>query len=390
LRNQACVTLTIAVLGSLLLPAPPASAADPPASFLPDEDGVGILDGNRLSDRFDGVDSRAHLTMVAAPSSLRAEWFVCPQKVDDLNGMAGFIDQVELAECTKIGQDDEPKAPAGAPASDEAYELFWDIPAAQDSRTRDILVLECVGDVTIVGLGGTCAQTLEENIVLDDAQAGGRTTSGDIYQICTAYRGLLSDPCRVGGDLRGGGRQTYAGATELFHLFDHGDVVPNDGFVLRVRTSSDALSLAAFIDAGADRVNEPDVQDERVNCSEISAGPGDTEWECAFVPDQVPVDTTMAIWIVTLDAGPGHCEFRECIWIPISPPPRGAGRSLRLRTMCRHRPMTTSRAARAVRRPMSTTPAVPARLCAFTAACATSSAAPSFHFHSRVMRAAER
>jgi hypothetical protein len=169
--------LTVAVLAGLLAgPASPAWAADPPASFLPDEDGAVFSTGSRLSDRFDGVDHLAHLSLVTSSGAVRAVWYWCPQEADDLNGDDGYIDQVELGACTEIGQDVEPKVPGGGATSDEAYEFFWNIPGELDLATRDILALHCEGDpnVTIVDpVGANCAQTLEQNIILDDVPGAG-------------------------------------------------------------------------------------------------------------------------------------------------------------------------------------------------------------------------
>src|SRR5918999_1954865 len=99
------------VCGVVVGGAPPASAADPPESFFPDGDGAAGFAGNVLSDRFDGVDSRAHLTLVATPEATRAAWYRCPQKADDDNGFPGTIDQEELGLCTKIGEDTVPVVP---------------------------------------------------------------------------------------------------------------------------------------------------------------------------------------------------------------------------------------------------------------------------------------
>jgi hypothetical protein len=302
--------LTVAVFAGLLVgPASPAWAADPPASFLPDEDGAAFAVGNRLSDRFDGVDTLAHLSLVTSPGANRAVWYWCPQKADGRNGLAGFIDQVELDECTEIGEDVEPKVPSGGATSDEAYELFWNIPAALDLTTRDILALHCEGDldVTIVEPGGNCAQTLEENVVLDDAPGGGdnQTTSGDIYQICTSSLGLIN-PCSVGAPLLDG-EQTYEGASELFKPFDHGDVVPNDGFVLRVRTSAEENFIDASIHLGADANTNPEFEDASDVCTRIRVDPNYREWECVFNPGQIPDNKTMAIWISETVGGQGEC-----------------------------------------------------------------------------------
>jgi hypothetical protein len=141
-----------------------------------------------LSDRFDGVDSRAHLTLVATPETTRAAWYRCPRNADEDNGPAGAIDQEELGLCIKIGEDTEPTvAEAAAPVDNEAYEVFWDIPHEIDLVELDILALECVGDLTFVfGPGQTCRQTLEQDITVDDAGIPSRTTSGDVFAICSA------------------------------------------------------------------------------------------------------------------------------------------------------------------------------------------------------------
>jgi hypothetical protein len=67
LKTKVLATLvTVFLVGGLLVAtAGPALADDPPASFLPDGDGAAGADGDVLSDRFDGVDTLAHLTVVA-------------------------------------------------------------------------------------------------------------------------------------------------------------------------------------------------------------------------------------------------------------------------------------------------------------------------------------
>jgi hypothetical protein len=300
---------TVLLSGLITVAGTPAWAADPPASFLPDENGASGRVGNRLSDRFDGVDGAAHLTLTTTTSAHRAVWYWCPQKTDGLNGQAGVIDQVELGECGLIGRDLEPNVPPGGATSDEAYEFFWDIPAALDTTTRDILALHCQGDpnMTIVDPAGNCAQTLEENVVLDHVAGGAldRTTSGGIFQICASSLGLIN-PCSVGAPLFGG-RQTYDGASELFRPFSHGDAVPNDGFTLRVRTSPDADEIEASLSFGANGGNNPEFEDAFDGCSQIKAVPNYKEWECFFDDEQVPDNATMAIWISEVDGGQGQC-----------------------------------------------------------------------------------
>jgi hypothetical protein len=164
-----------------------------PRKLLPDGDGAGGADGNILSDRFDGVEALAHLTVVA-PNRYDARHVVaCPVAV------TSPIDDAELATCNvTIGADTDGKVPTTATLSDpadEAYEVFWDIPNPLDQEFRDILALACVGDATtLTGPAANCRQTLEQGlglaflgIQLDDAQGGSglQATAGEMFQICT-------------------------------------------------------------------------------------------------------------------------------------------------------------------------------------------------------------
>src|SRR5688572_16772321 len=112
--------MTVALIGGLLaFAATPAQAAVPfdTQNFLPDDTTPFAVNYNRLSDRFDGTDSLAHLTNVSTPDTERVKWYACPTGTvggtgTSFGGAAG--DQAKLANCTTvIGEDTTPRQPTG-------------------------------------------------------------------------------------------------------------------------------------------------------------------------------------------------------------------------------------------------------------------------------------
>jgi hypothetical protein len=314
------ILLTLGVVcGVVVGGVPPSSAANSPTSFLPDGDSATGSRGDVLSDRFDGVDSRAHLTLVATPKATRAAWYRCPgtrKKPTDPQGPSIRRSSASASRSAKIpSRQLRPRRrwttrPTNCSGTSPARSIC-------SSSTSWLSSTSATSPSSLVPI--RCArQTLEQGVTVDDSGIGGRTTSGDIVAICTADfffgPGAIFDPCQVGGGLPGGGAQTYQGAGALFEPFEHGDAVPNGGFVLRVRTSTDAEGLVAPIDFGADRVVQPAVEDEFDFCSVIRGAANYLEWECVFTAAQVADDSTMAIWITKVDGGGGQCSLLfECI-----------------------------------------------------------------------------
>lgn len=309
--------------GLLVVGAAPAQAAPPTNSknFLPDKTTVTSSVGDRLSDRFDGVDSTAHLTVVATPDTTRVKWFDCPSST--VGGADTTVTQADLAGCTvDIGEDTTPTTPTGNPPAnvDEAYEFNWDIPGTEDGAVRDIVSLACNGaaddvedDVSPAGDERTCVVDAEDNVILDDASTGAAaTTSGEIVSFCTSDVGgptpglPANDPC-----VRGEGG-TNAEVDARFSSLVHGSNIPNDGFVARVRLSNDSGTAATLILTDGDAVTEPQVQANIraiVNCPVIFTGTNFQEFECQFTDGNVPNDAELSLGLYEdFGTGSGFCD----------------------------------------------------------------------------------
>jgi hypothetical protein len=261
----AAFALAALVIASMTLVATPASAENPPAGFLPDENSRLASYATILSDRFDGKDQLVHLSAVGLEGTDRVDFLVCPLTADS-GGTTGIIEQDELSQCTLIGSDTTPNTPVQSTFTlniDEAYELFWDIPTDLDTQNRDILMLACSGSGTVVsGAGQNCSQTLEEDIQLDDAAGGtaDQSSSGEMLSICTADTdgpGTGTNPCNAGATTQGSTERAAIDA--LFKEWMHGDAVPDTGFVLRGTTSPDVTTPPSLIGyLGADANQDPD------------------------------------------------------------------------------------------------------------------------------------
>jgi hypothetical protein len=319
--------VTLALVGGLLsVTAGPASAnhADgpPPTSLLPDDDDVGAVIGDVLSDRNDGQDTAAHLTALAPPFVERVQWRKCPTTV------TAPIDNADITACNVIlGEDTEGK-PLGAgtgfpPASaDEAYELFLDITADMESDSpADVITLGC--NATAGETLANCVVVLDEDIRFDDAASGlpgTQTSTAEMFAICTADTDAgpgagATDVCQVGGPGAGTPEQVAA----RFKPWAHGDPVPNNGFVVRVSTSPDlntAGDLSAFRDwagigGGQGGTSESDGGDQNnVACTMLNANATRAIWECAL-PDAGAADDNVNQEVGVFDfpdaVGQGQC-----------------------------------------------------------------------------------
>jgi hypothetical protein len=300
------VLLSVFLVGGVLVVgAVPSSAATNGdiRSFLPDQ---APANGNVLSDRFDGTDSQAHLTAVATAAVDRVDWLICPVGADtaDGTGTAGIIDQSELAQCDlEAGSDSTPKSPTGGTlfaASDEAYDIKYDIPNQLDIQVRDVLVLGCIGEGRNVGGAGStgtqnCVQELVEGTIFDDSEGGtvGQTSAGEMIQICTADTLATGGPGSGAGDfcqVGGAGAGSRGAVDARFRTWEHGDPVPNDGFVLRATTDPQTTALSLNLDhtgTGAEPNDGPDSNDSPdaatagpLACTPLDTFTTRTVWEC--------------------------------------------------------------------------------------------------------------
>jgi hypothetical protein len=297
------VLLTVALVGGLLSAAATPAFANhndgpPPASLLPDDDGVGAVIGTVLSDRNDGTDGAAHLTALAPPFVERVQWRKCPTTV------TAPIDNADITACNVILGDDAEGDPLGTgtafppTSADEAYELFLNITAQMETDSpADVITLGCNANPgeTLAN----CVAVLDEGIVFNDAESGlpgTQASSAEMFAICTADTAATGGPgagvddvCQVGGANAG----TPAEVADRFNDWGHGDPVPNDGFVLRVSTSPDlntANDLSAFRDwtgigGGDGGTGESDNGDQNnLPCTVLDSNASRAIWECVF-PD---------------------------------------------------------------------------------------------------------
>jgi hypothetical protein len=303
-----CLALVAGLLGFSAVSALADNDGDNVTSMMPDNDNAPNTDQDQLSDRPDGTDSLAHLTAVVTQDTTHVDWLLCPLSV------SYPADQAEVTSCdVSIGSDTTPKQPSAGSlltSADEAYDVKWDIPTAQDQQDRNILVLACVGAGTDVeDPGRNCRQTLEENIHLEDSGGGGagsnQSSAGEMFAICTADTDALGgpdsggnhgdEPCQYDfdeGDQGSGSvdptpdvSPTEAGETDaLFKPWEHGDPVPNNGFVIRASTSPDTLVLTAYrqYDPAVTSSTDMDTSNESFDCSMIRQTTSSNLFECPF------------------------------------------------------------------------------------------------------------
>jgi hypothetical protein len=294
-------------------------------SLLPDDQNDPYTD-QTLSDLADGTDSLAHLTVIAPAATTRVDWLLCPTTT------VSPVTQAQLSSCNvAIGSDSTPKTPAQGTiltSADEAYDVKWNIPVEQDAQTKDILILACVGEgQDVEGSGQNCRSNLEEGIFLDDASGGSggftnTSSAGEMFAICTSDTddpsttgvgnvegpgspGAGADPCQLdtdesgrgaaGGDNVGNGTGTVsndrdaagtAAVAALFKPWEHGDPVPNNGFVLRASTSADTFVLQAGRQYNPEVNSSTDwtILNQQTDCSLIQATTTSNLFECVF-PD---------------------------------------------------------------------------------------------------------
>lgn len=311
-KKLSSILLVVALVGGLLAAGiTPAWAENPPASFLPDDDGAGGASGSVLSDRFDGVDNEAHLTAVTQSGIERVEWYHCPGSSGDDN----TITQAELGACTQMGVDSTPNQPVPGTtfvAADLAWDITFNFTTALDNQVLTVAVIGCVGAGTDVeGTGQNCQQSVEDDITFDDAETGEPdTTTAEITQLCTADTGgptIFTDLCEAGGTGQGTAERAVIDAR--FTDFEHGDPVPNEGFTFRARSSADLVltDLTAHIDEGADANLDPTDADASDVCAVIETFSTFKTWECQFTDAQLDDNAELALWVQNSTGGTGFC-----------------------------------------------------------------------------------
>ncbi|MEA2434207.1 MAG: hypothetical protein QOG54_1664 [Actinomycetota bacterium] len=302
-----------------------ARAENPPSSFFPDEDGLDVSVGTILSDRDNGVDSLAHLTVVASLETERVEWYVCPLAVNDP------VSQSQFASCSIIGVDFSPTL-TGVEVTpsppDEAYEMFLDVPAELDHQQRDLLALACTGAGTdIDGPDADCTQSNEAGVYFENSQsgAGAQTTTGRIISYCVADvngpgtgTDTSADPCEFQPGPSPLPPEQQQAVAARFRPLRHGAAVPDNGFVLRASSSSDMLDggqLRAARDFEADANRDPDDAEQDVPCSLIDEV--SITWECVIPNEPLNADNNVeqAVWIyetAAIASGRGFCVGAAC------------------------------------------------------------------------------
>ena len=294
------------IAGLLAVNQVPASAQTTPSAlqqYLPNDNvwaaagGGANPDPSVLSDRQDGTDQAAHLTVVASNDTDRVIWYVCP--VNTVGGgasatPAGAPTTTQLGSCERIGEDAEPRTPAAQRTVnspdpiDEAYDFNWDILPGQEG-TRDIVALACIGTgERIEGSNQNCIVNNQEDIDVDDSSnddTASMTTAGEITTISTAANAV------------GAGTATPAAGT--FQPFPHGSPVPGDGFFFRATTSPDVAGtngnlgdLWWAIDwTTRGSVNEPGAVTSTGQCTQESSTLNSKTWLCRVLDSDVPDNT---------------------------------------------------------------------------------------------------
>lgn len=300
---------------SLFAIAVPAQAAhtapDNLSVFMPNGD---YGDKNQLSDQFDGQDNLAHLTAVASVDTDNVTFFACPAGQVPFNDAGTSVSR--NAGCDVVGTDSAGQSPGefdehGEATSDEAYEVFWNIPADLDGETVDIFALACQGAEGTSdtdpndGTPDNCIQDEELGVYLEDSSDEDDLISGEIVGICTATGSNVTDTTPNAGDT--GNRCFNEDDGDSIALEDrpfredlaiHGGIVPDDGFTLRFTTSADVATAGACLaypnDAETDPLNPCNVEEAATLEQEFTTY---KQWIVTFddvdVPEDDPLTTTV-------------------------------------------------------------------------------------------------
>jgi len=156
-----------------------------------------------VTDRADGTDSLAHISVIAAGPTYdggAAEWFICRNgefeaPVSGPAGADGTLPSTIVGCSTApIGTDSAPTNPGGVGGADDVFDLLWDVPqqvtiktgsSTTGTTTIDEQQMEYVAYVcTDTGFTTGCHDEAETNIFTEDASEEGsaadKTTSGEI------------------------------------------------------------------------------------------------------------------------------------------------------------------------------------------------------------------
>ena len=250
-----------------------------------------------LSDKFDGVDSLAHLTVVTSQDAERVLWYVCPL------GMPNAPADADLATCNvPIGTDTTGVSPPGDP-DEEAYDVNWNIDGSLDQQRRDIVALACIGTGEVLNNPTpNCRAAVEHSIFLEDAQTGAALNQTSAAEF-GRYRTL--QPCL-------GTTSGNSACDAAKKLFPHGSSVPNDGFDFIAFTSDD-------VDALQWELNEADADQEPAasnfsdfgNCSLDGSGAISTtfkRWLCVLNGANIPADSELALSLLDANASGAQPE----------------------------------------------------------------------------------
>jgi hypothetical protein len=251
-RKRLSIILSMVMVASLMaLVAPTASQAQQAGqrplvvgNLMPNQT---YSDKDQLSNKFDGVDSAAHLTAITSPNADRVTWFVCASTATS--------PAVGTANCRDIGTDasgiqPRPANPAQFDAgSYRAFDITWNM---QDVPTNiyNIVTRACAGAPSADRSGPAagdqntvpenCRDTVESLISVDNVATTfppqpGAFGTGEIVGICIGTTAECL-PTAQGGT----GTGTFQPAT-------HGGTVPTDSFSVSFRTSSDVTAAGACL-----------------------------------------------------------------------------------------------------------------------------------------------
>ena len=347
--------VTMAIVGLVVVAIGPMAFAVPPAdtqNFLPDDTPAGSVNGDQLSDKFDGTDNAAHLTNVSTPDTASVTWYACPSARFDQNPGPGtdvVTDDDQLQGCTFIGTSTTARRPATGVAddpatttvneslADEAYEFFWNIPLGLDNTTSDIVALACTttGPGTVEGgASATCTSDVENNVFLDDADQGiqaDQTSTAEITTICTGRRAGEAEEtghqeCQLEDDTTtppdpGTDPDPDPAVEARFRNFEHGDNLPpggiGQGVVFRATSSIDVTALNGYLtfgDATTDPGGTGAPGTASTSCVQIGQTGNARSWQCT-ITDYGPNATgdEFSLSVYDFGGGAGDCDDEFCI-----------------------------------------------------------------------------
>jgi hypothetical protein len=312
--------------GLFAVVAPSALAAHPEdtQNFMPDDTPGGQLGnivGTFLSDKEDGTDQLAHLTNVSTTDTSEVRWFLCPE--NRFTGTGNEVtDNDELGGCTAIGTDNSGVQPGEgpgtptAPETDEAYELFFDIPASLDNDVVDVAALACSNsaavdvedDPAVTGDDTNCSSDVENDVTLDDAGQGiqgAQTSAGEITSFCGISPPPDSPDCELEDSTDAGSQPDPDPAVDAnFRPLPHGSNIPNDGVTVRATSSIDVIDSFVLLTPG-DAETDPGAVLSEDQCEEISSDSDSRTWQCTLTDAQVPDDGEFELSFEENDNQPG-------------------------------------------------------------------------------------